>query len=92
MQDLIDNNNKDKAKSVKDSLTLSLLAFLLPVYLLWAILPSTTLPSTPPPGAFEKRLNKACLSSVFKKQAEKAVDTNIKLKIAIKLYILVILF
>jgi len=44
------------------------------------------------PNAFEKRLNKAHLASVFKKWAEKAADINMKLKIAIKLYMLVILF
>ena len=40
----------------------------------------------------EKRLNKAYLSSVLRKWAEKAADINMKLKIAIKSYMLVIIF
>ena len=73
-------------KSTKGLLTFLLPAFLLPVFLLWATLLSILL------NIFEKRLNKACLSSIFKKWAEKATNTNMKLKVAIKLYILVILF
>ena len=46
----------------------------------------------PPPNASEKRLNKSCLFSFLKKRAEKATNINIKFKIAIKPYILVILF
>ena len=83
-------------KSVKNLLTFLLSAFLLPIFLLWAILLSASLPSAslllPPPNTSEKRLDKVYLASVFKKQAEKAVNINIKLKIAIKLYVLVILF
>ena len=45
-----------------------------------------------PPNASKKRLNKAYLSSFLKKQAKRAADTNIKLKVAIGLYVLVILF
>jgi len=74
LQDLVDNNNNNRAKSAKDLLTFSLPAFLLPVYLPWATLPSTILQSMLPPNIFKKRLNKAHLSFVFKKQAEKAVD------------------
>ena len=87
MQDLVDNNNKDRAKSTKDLFTFLLPAPLLPASLLWA-----TLLSVPPPNAFKKRLNKACLSSVLKKWAKKAVNINMKLKMAIELYVLVILF
>ena len=56
---------------------------------------STTLLSAsllPPPNISKKRLNKGRLSSFLRKQAKKAADINIKLKIAIKSYILVILF
>ena len=74
-------------KSAKDLFTFLLPAPLLPISLLWAILPSILLAN-----ASGKKLNKACLSSIFKKQAEKAANTNIKFKMAIKLYILVILF
>ena len=87
MQDLVDNNRKDRVKSAKDLLTFLLPAPLLPISLPWA-----TLPSVLPANASEKRLDKACLSSILKKRAEKAADINIKFKIAIKLYILVILF
>ena len=45
-----------------------------------------------PPNASKKRLNKAYLASILKKQAKKAANINIKLKIAIKSYILIILF
>ena len=86
MQNLVDDNNKDRAKSTKDLLTFLLPALPLPASLLWATLPST------PPNTSEKRLDKAYLSSVFKRRAKKAANTNIKLKIAIKSYILVILF
>ena len=92
LQDLGDDNNKNKMKSTEDLFTFLLLAFPLPAYLLWATLLFTTLLSMLPPNASEKRLDKTCLSSVFKKWAEKAADINIKLKIAIKLYVLVILF
>ena len=91
MQNLVDNNNKDRAKSAEDPLTISLPAFPLPASLPWATLPSITLPSMPP-NASEKRLDKAHLSSVLKKRAEKAADTNMKLKIAIESYVLVIQF
>ena len=87
MQDLVDDNNKDRAKSAEDPLTFSLPAPPLPASLPWA-----TLPSAPPPNASEKRLDKARLSSVLKKRAEKAADTNMKLKMAIESYVLVILF
>jgi len=79
-------------KSAKDPLTFSLPAFPLPIYLPWATLPSTTLLSTPPPSASKKRLNKAQLSSILKKRVKKAASMSIKLKVAIKSYILVILF
>ena len=91
MQDLVDNNNKNRMKSAENPLTFSQFDFLLPAYLLWAILPSIIL-FTPPLNAFKKRLNKTCLFFVFKKQAEKATNTNIKLKITIELYVLIILF
>ena len=87
MQDLVDDNNKNRAKSAKDLLIFLLPAPLLPISLLWA-----TLPSIPPPNAFKKRLNKARLSSILKKRAEKAANTNIKLKMTIESYVLVILF
>jgi hypothetical protein len=45
-----------------------------------------------PPNIFKKRLDKAYLFSILKKWAKKIADTNIKLKIAIESYILVILF
>ena len=48
-----------------------------------------------PPNASKKRLNKARLSSFLEKRAKRAkraADTNMKLKVAIKLYVLVILF
>ena len=86
MPDLVDNNNKDRVKSAKDPLTFSLPAFLLPISLLWATLLSMPL------NASKKRLNKAYLFFVFKKWAKKAADMNMKLKIAIELYMLVILF
>ncbi len=92
MQDLVDDNNKDRAKSAEDPLTFSLSAFPLPASLPWATLLSTTLPSAPPLNAFEKRLDKARLSSVLRKRAEKAANTNMKLKMAIVSYVLVILF
>jgi hypothetical protein len=63
--------------------------------LLWATLLSASLLFISlllPPNAFEKRLDKVYLAFIFKKQAEKAANMNIKFKIAIKLYILVILF
>ena len=44
------------------------------------------------PNASKKRLNKAYLSFILKKRAKKAADVNIKLKVAIELYILAILF
>ena len=91
MQNLVDNNNKDRVKSAKDLLTFLLPAFPLPIYLLWATLLFITLPFMPP-NASKKRLNKAYLSSIFKKRAKKAADANMEFKIAIKLYILVILF
>ena len=100
MQDLIDDQNIDRVKSAKNPYTFSLTAFPLPVSLPWATLLYTTLLSTSLPSASlllpsntsEKRLNKAYLVSVLKKWAEKAIDINLKLKIAIELYILVILF
>ena len=82
-------------KSAKNPLTFLLPAFLLPVFLLWATLPSAFLLFASlllPPNASKKRLNKAYLAFILKKRAKKATNINIKLKIAIKLYILVILF
>ena len=82
-------------KSAKNLYTFSLTAFPLPISLPWAILLSTSLlfaSLLPPPNTSKKRLNKARLTSIFRKWAKKAADINIKLKIAIKLYILVILF
>ena len=89
-----------RVKSAENPRTFSLTVFPLPASLPWATLLSTTSPSAsspsasllPPPNTSEKRLDKARLASVFKKRAKKAADTNLKLKIAIKLYILVILF
>ena len=46
----------------------------------------------PPPNTSKKRLNKGRLSSFLRKRAKKAANINIKLKIAIESYILVILF
>ena len=82
-------------KSAKNPLTFPLPAFPLPAFLPWATLPSASSPSAslpPPSNTSEKRLDKACLASVLKKRAEKAADINIKFKIAIELYISVILF
>ena len=90
MQDLVDDQNMHRVKSAENLCTFSLTAFLLPASLLWAILLSTTSPSASLlllPNTFEKRLDKAYLVSVLRKWAEKAADINIKLKIAIKLYI-----
>ncbi len=100
MQDLVDDQNIDRAKSAENPHTFSLTAFPLPASLPWATLPYTTLPSAsspsasllPPPNTSEKRLDKARLASVLRKRAEKAADTNLKLKIAIESYVLVILF
>ena len=85
----------DRAKSAENPRTFSLPAFPLPASLPWATLPSASSPSAsllPPPNASERRLDKARLSSFLKKQAEKAADTNLKAKIAIESYVLVILF
>lgn len=95
LQDLVDDDNKDRAKSAENPLTFLLDTFPLPASLPWATLLSTTLPSAsppPPPNASEKRLDKACLSSFLRKQAKKAANTNLKTKMAIKSYMLVILF
>ena len=84
-----------KAKSVENPRTFSLTAFPLPAYLPWATLPSTTSPSASLlllPNTSKKRLDKAYLVFVLRKRAKKAANTNLKLKIAIELYILVILF
>ena len=90
-----------KVKSAKNLHTFLLTAFPLPISLPWAALLFTTLLSAfllsasllpPPPNTSKKRLNKAYLASIFRKRAEKATDINLKFKIAIKLYILVILF
>jgi hypothetical protein len=92
---LVDDNNKDRAKSAKNPLTFSLDAFPLPTSLPWATLPSATLLSAsllPPPNASKKRLDKGRLSSFLRKRAKKAANMNMKLKIAIESYILVILF
>ena len=82
-------------KSAKNPLTFLLSAFPLPIFLLWATLLSTSLLSASLlllPNTSEKRLDKAYLTSILKKWAEKAADINMKLKIAIKLCVLVILF
>ena len=95
MQDLVDDQNIDRAKSAENPRTFSLTAFPLPASLPWATLPSASSPSAsllPPPNTSEKRLDKARLASVLRKRAEKAADTNMKLKIAIESYVLVILF
>ena len=80
----------DRAKSAENPRTFSLTASPLPTSLPSASLPSASL--LLPPNTSKKRLNKAYLAFILRKRAKKAANINLKLKIAIKSYILVILF